>query len=54
MVKIGDFGIAKVLDTTAEQAKTVLGTPYFMSPELTQGVPYGKRKLAGVDYIHCF
>ena len=54
VVKIGDFGIAKVLDTTAEQAKTVLGTPYFMSPELTQGVPYGKRKLASVDYIHCF
>lgn len=30
-VKLGDFGIARVLDTTLEHAKTVVGTPYYMS-----------------------
>ena len=33
-VKLGDFGISKVLETTAEQAMTVVGTPYYMSPEM--------------------
>jgi serine/threonine protein kinase len=33
-VKLGDFGIAKVLEGTLEMAKTVIGTPYYMSPEL--------------------
>lgn len=32
-VKIGDFGISKVLTTNA-QAQTVLGTPYYISPEM--------------------
>lgn len=31
VVKLGDFGIAKVLDCTLEQANTVVGTPYYMS-----------------------
>lgn len=30
-VKLGDFGIARVLDSTLDQAKTVVGTPYYMS-----------------------
>lgn len=29
-VKIGDFGISKVLDSTS--AKTFVGTPYYLSP----------------------
>lgn len=29
--KLGDFGIARVLDSTLEQAKTVVGTPYVHS-----------------------
>lgn len=32
-VKIGDFGISKIL-TTHAQAQTVLGTPYYISPEM--------------------
>jgi len=40
MVRLGDFGIARVLDHTFEQAKTVVGTPYYMSPEVCQNKPY--------------
>lgn len=39
-LKIGDFGIAKVLGNTLEAAFTVVGTPYYMSPELCLSKPY--------------
>jgi len=39
-VKIGDFGISKVLQGTLEAAMTVVGTPYYMSPEVCQNRPY--------------
>ena len=29
-VKLGDFGISKVLDNTTDAAITVVGTPYYM------------------------
>merc|ERR1719405_117021 len=35
-LKIGDFGIAKVLDNTAACAQTTIGTPYYLSPEICQ------------------
>ncbi|POM66012.1 NEK protein kinase [Phytophthora palmivora] len=40
VVKLGDFGIAKTLDSTLDQAKTVVGTPYYMSPEVCESKPY--------------
>ena len=40
-VKLGDFGIATVLDGTLELAKTMVGTPYYMSPEIFRNKPYG-------------
>ena len=42
IVKLGDFGIAKVLDATEEQAKTQIGTPYYLSPEICESSPYGR------------
>lgn len=32
IIKIGDFGISRVLNSS-EFAKTMIGTPYYMSPE---------------------
>lgn len=39
-VKLGDFGISKLLETTCEAAMTVVGTPYYMSPEVCENKPY--------------
>ncbi|KAL8440274.1 hypothetical protein Efla_004970 [Eimeria flavescens] len=33
---IGDFGIAKVLESTNSCARTTIGTPYYFSPELCE------------------
>ena len=40
MVKMGDFGIAKVLDHTTQFSKTAIGTPYYLSPEICTGKAY--------------
>ena len=34
LVKVGDFGVAKVLEHTAAKARTVVGSPYYLSPEI--------------------
>jgi NIMA (never in mitosis gene a)-related kinase len=36
MVKLGDFGISKSLDSTEQLAQTVIGTPFYLSPEMVQ------------------
>ena len=36
IIKLGDFGIAKILNATNQQANTVLGTPYYISPEIVR------------------
>ncbi len=40
IVKLGDFGIAKCLECTYEKALTVIGTPYYLSPEIVNNKPY--------------
>lgn len=39
-VKLGDFGISRVLENTWDAAMTVVGTPYYMSPEVCENKPY--------------
>ena len=34
MVKLGDFGISKILSSTHQNAQTFVGTPYYISPEI--------------------
>jgi serine/threonine protein kinase len=38
--KIGDFGISKMLDNTDDFAHTIVGSPFYLSPELCMGQPY--------------
>ncbi|KAM9465717.1 serine/threonine-protein kinase Nek9 isoform 1-T1 [Clarias gariepinus] len=40
LIKLGDYGLAKKLDSEYSMAETCVGTPYYMSPELCQGVKY--------------
>jgi NIMA (never in mitosis gene a)-related kinase len=40
LVKIGDLGVAKLLDTSTAFAQTIVGTPYYLSPELCTDQPY--------------
>eukprot|EP00040_Diaphanoeca_grandis_P034324 m.212373 g.212373 ORF g.212373 m.212373 type:complete len:708 (-) comp33125_c0_seq1:92-2215(-) len=42
VVKVGDFGISKVL-TSKSKANTVVGTPCYISPELCEGKPYNQK-----------
>ncbi|XP_076467843.1 uncharacterized protein LOC143298775 isoform X2 [Babylonia areolata] len=43
VVQLGDFGIAKVLNNTVELARTCIGTPYYLSPEIVENKPYNNK-----------
>ena len=34
ILKLGDFGISKMLSSESEAAESMVGTPYYMSPEI--------------------
>uniref|UniRef100_A0A0G4G8N4 non-specific serine/threonine protein kinase n=1 Tax=Chromera velia CCMP2878 TaxID=1169474 RepID=A0A0G4G8N4_9ALVE len=42
-VKLGDFGIAKVMEGENVLAKTNIGTPYYMSPEVFNQKAYNEK-----------
>lgn len=42
-VKLGDFGISKILMGTADMATTFVGTPYYMSPEVIKHDKYNDK-----------
>eukprot|EP01035_Chromulina_nebulosa_P017946 gene17946-23572_t len=43
IVKIGDLGVAKLLDSSTAFAQTIVGTPYYLSPELCSDRPYNDK-----------
>lgn len=43
VVKLGDFGIARVLESSTAGAKTQIGTPYYLSPEVCSSEQYGLK-----------
>lgn len=42
-VKIGDFGISRILMGSADMASTFVGTPFFMSPEVLKHEGYNSK-----------
>ena len=42
-LKIGDFGISKSLDQSQMAATAMVGTPYYLSPEMVEGKPYSTK-----------
>lgn len=42
-VKLGDFGVARILTDSSQLAQTQIGTPYYMSPELFRSMPYNHK-----------
>ncbi|XP_039099606.1 serine/threonine-protein kinase Nek4 isoform X5 [Hyaena hyaena] len=43
IIKVGDLGIARVLENQCDMASTLIGTPYYMSPELFSNKPYNYK-----------
>ena len=38
--KLGDFGIARVLGGTRDKARSIVGTPLYLAPEILKQQPY--------------
>ncbi|KAG9390311.1 Nek1 Ser/Thr kinase-like [Carpediemonas membranifera] len=56
IAQLGDFGIARELESSMEMAQTVVGTPYFMAPEVLRREPYSKAAdiySLGCILYHC-
>ncbi|OHT11129.1 CAMK family protein kinase [Tritrichomonas foetus] len=43
VVKVGDFGVSRALETTNELMETKVGTPYYLSPEIWNNEPYNSQ-----------
>jgi len=43
VAKLGDFGVSKALSSSQSLAGTFTGTPYYMSPEVSNHEPYNKK-----------
>ncbi|KAI8476547.1 MAG: kinase-like domain-containing protein [Monoraphidium minutum] len=43
LLKLGDFGVSKISSTDASMASTIVGTPHYLSPEMCDNKPYGRK-----------
>jgi NIMA (never in mitosis gene a)-related kinase len=41
MIKLGDFGISKQLDSNYDMSSTFVGSPFYMAPEAIRERKYG-------------
>jgi hypothetical protein len=46
MVKIGDLGVTKLLQENADFAQTMVGMPFYLSPELCQYEKKEEKRIA--------
>lgn len=42
-IKLGDFGLSKMLDASTSYTASAVGTPYYLSPELCEGKSYNNK-----------
>ena len=42
-IKLGDFGISRLMINTLDKASTFIGTPYYMSPEILRYDGYNMK-----------
>lgn len=42
-VRIGDLGVAKALAENMDFARTMVGTPFYLSPEMCEEKPYNEK-----------
>ena len=43
MCKLGDFGVARVLGGTRDKARSIVGTPLYLSPEMLKQQSYNAK-----------
>lgn len=43
VVKLGDFGVSKILASSVQKASTCIGTPYYISPEIINEEEYSYK-----------
>jgi NIMA (never in mitosis gene a)-related kinase len=43
ILKVGDFGISRELQSSLDKVNTAAGTPYFMAPEVVAYTPYDSK-----------
>ena len=42
-IKIGDFGISKIITTFNKYAKTQIGKSHYLAPEIDKGIEYNNK-----------
>jgi NIMA (never in mitosis gene a)-related kinase len=42
-LKLGDFGVSRVLERPTDLAATTVGTPFYMAPEIFRKLPYSAK-----------
>lgn len=52
-IKLADFGFAAALTAEQDKRASVVGTPYWMAPEIIKGLEYDGKVMKGHTRILC-